>query len=334
MLRLAGTSVAAFLLVYPAANAPNGREAIMRQTVVGVYDSYADACMAQGALIDAGFPQADISIYAMSVGAKSTRGPRVYAPGGGDVRHDAPVFDQLERLFARLFKQGEYPPETEAYREVIRRGGAIVSVDSSEGQVDLALDVMRRTGAADVEERAKAWREGSEGEHEDALKRGGPTGNEESSVYASESSAERHIDSPSAGAASRMGSESSMPGSGAERQRDDSTSASRAEQSSGAGRVGDEMMGSPLGDDGLYDDEFRRDYDARYSNSGAPYDDYRRAYKHGVALGQDERYRGRDWEQVEPGAREHWESRYPQSAWERFKAAVRHGWERVTDRRI
>lgn len=134
----------------------------MRQTVMGVYDSYADAFAAQRALTDAGFSQADISIYAVSLRDTSPSGPRVYAPGGGYLRHDKPVFDQLEQLFGRLFKQGEYPPETEDYREVIRRGGAILSADVSEVQVDLASDVMRRTGAVDIGDRAKVWRHASE----------------------------------------------------------------------------------------------------------------------------------------------------------------------------
>jgi hypothetical protein len=97
--------------------------------------------------------------------------------------------------------------------------------------------------------------------------------------------------------------------------------------------VGDPLLGTPLEEDGSYDEEFRRDYDSRYAQSGTPYDEYRRAYTHGATLGKDERYRGSDWQKVEPGAREHWESHYPESAWDRFKAAVRHGWERVTDRR-
>jgi hypothetical protein len=64
--------------------------------------------------------------------------------------------------------------------------------------------------------------------------------------------------------------------------------------------------------------------------TGASYDEYRRAYSHGATLGRDERYRGADWQGVEPSARANWESRYPESGWERFKTAVRHGWERVT----
>lgn len=102
------------------------------------------------------------------------KGPRVYAPGGGDVRHHNPVFDQLEQLFARLFKSGQYPPETENYREVIRRGGTIISADVSEMQVDLARDLMRRAGAADIEERATLWRNES-GPPEQALQRGSST---------------------------------------------------------------------------------------------------------------------------------------------------------------
>ena len=92
-------------------------------------------------------------------------------------------------------------------------------------------------------------------------------------------------------------------------------------------------MDTSFFDDSSYDEEFRRDYDSRYANADAPYDDYRRAYTHGVSVAQDERNRGRDWTEVEAKARAHWEARYPDSAWERFKAAVRHGWERVTDRR-
>jgi hypothetical protein len=394
----------------------------MRQTVVGVYDSYADACGAQRALIDAGFPQADISIYAISVSASSSGGPRVYAPGGSDVRRDKPVFDQLEQLFARLFKRGEYPRETEDYREAIRRGGAIVSADVSEVQVDLACDVMRRTGAADIEERAKAWGSGSEGQTTHALDLGSSTGHERSSVFPAEQSAVQQGEPPTTGAASMSRSESpvageasmprrestvtgdtSTPGSepsgsggtwtqrpdfssahqqtagsippastrteggaatpstapgeprtsgasdlepargsigniaglhsGAEPGRDDTTRASRSERSSSdAGYVGDPILGTPRDADGSHDDEFRRDYDSRYANSGAPYDDYRRAYAHGATLGSDERYSGQEWQDVEPSVREHWESHYPESGWERFKAAVRHGWERVTGR--
>lgn len=385
----------------------------MRQTVVGVYDGYADACAAQRALTEAGLSQADISIYAASVGTSSTGGPRVYAPGGTEVRREKPVFDQLEQLFSRLFKPGEYPPETEDYREVIRRGGAVVSVDVPEVQTDLACDVMRRTGANDIAERAKAWRDRLDEQSRRAQdeertmssreeppltsapqhslgqqQHQSPNTSEASSASVRDMPAADGTPTPRATSApfsasapnpsSRMqqastrtddgtllrtdesaaqpGLSSGVPGdasdvferepqsagttresednpSDSDRRRDEAVKASAPQYTPGTGYAGDPGMDTAFSDDSAYDEEFRRDYDSRYANADAPYDDYRRAYVHGVSVAQDERNRGRDWSQVEPHAREHWETRYPESAWERFKAAVRHGWERVTDKR-
>ncbi|SEJ14633.1 hypothetical protein [Paraburkholderia diazotrophica] len=392
----------------------------MRKIILGVYDRYADACSAQRALGEAGVEQADIAIYSMSADVPVEKGPRVYAPGGGDVHHHKPVFDQLEQLFARIFRRGEYPPETEDYREFIRRGGTVVSADVVETQVDLAREAMRRAGAADIGERANAWRNGSaeKGMSEHAPDPGSPAARDSSSQY--ESATRRQDDamsgsgrvagtapsldemekpvtsrdtSPDSALPAEFASDASAaagtetpstasPSSGPnmvggmqqvtthteERRSEPSmeqrqqlsgvpdvgfartsagvdadlksraaapsdssagTAGAKAQQTSGTGLVGDPVMGTPLDDD-PYDDEFRKDYDAHYANTGGSYDEYRRAYTHGATLGQDERYRMQDWQQVEPSAREHWESRYPESGWERFKAAVRHGWERVT----
>lgn len=396
----------------------------MRQTVIGVYDSYVDACSAQRALCEAGVAQADISLYSTSVSTPVEKGPRVYTPGSGGLRHQTPVFDQLEQLFARLFESGEYPPEAEDYREFIRRGGTIVSADVSEMQVDLARNVMRRMGAADIEERVNAWRNGP-GKADiamDSLHRGSATAGEPAAQLRSSTSepsgaasaeatpmlreggdatetAERRMayatGAPEAPASLRDTSSAHVvpPATGdgtwndeprdtaypatvsgmqqvttrsAERETlpsmqqtqrqvsavpdvglartssdvsaqlkgsvthpaDSATNAVHPERSRTTGLVGDPIMGTPLEDP--YDDEFRKDFDAHYADTGSSYDEYRRAYTHGATLGQDERYREQDWQRVESSAREDWESRYPESGWERFKTAVRHGWERVT----
>ncbi|SFU23950.1 hypothetical protein [Paraburkholderia aspalathi] len=389
----------------------------MRQVVLGVYDRYADACTAQRALREAGVAQADIATYSMSVDAPVGKGPRVYAPGGGDVGHHKPVFDQLEQLFARLFSRGEYPRVTEDYREFIRRGGTVLSADVSEMQVDLARELMRRAGAADIEERANAWRTGSmqADTSERADDRGSPaawypssqydpaTGQQDGGMLRSRPAAGMAasldaMDKP--GISSGTSPASALPpestseayaAAGTETQRsvfsstepnmvggmqqattrtegggsgpsvdqrqqsgapdvglprtaegvdadlksraaaplDDSTSAANVQHISRTRLMDDPVTDNPLDGD-PYDDEFRKDYEAHYANTGASYDEYRRAYTHGATLGQDERYRGQDWQLIEPGAREHWESHYPESGWERFKAAVRQGWERVT----
>ncbi|MFM0631080.1 hypothetical protein [Paraburkholderia xenovorans] len=387
----------------------------MRQTVLGVFEKFADARSAQRTLGEAGVAQADIAIYSMSNDTPVEKGPRVYAPGSGDVRHHNPVFDQLEKLFARLFKSGQYPAETEDYREVIRRGGAIVSADVSEMQVDLARDLMRRAGAADIEERAKVWRNDS-GLSEQAPRRDSSTTRDHSRPYepssaqqgdtiahgghvaemapsstteylanpcdasplqvasrspiskepAADGTVIQGTATPSVGAKTVVGgmqqvatrtegpgstssveNRQELPGeprvghtrtpegargsvrsTAAAYSSDDSTGTTTARKS-GTGLMGEPDTATPV-DDTPYDAEFRADYDAHYANTGASYDEYQRAYSHGATLGNDERYRGHDWQRVETNARENWQSRYPESGWERFKAAVRHGWDRVT----
>ncbi|MEA3130049.1 MAG: hypothetical protein QOF46_1844 [Paraburkholderia sp.] len=79
-----------------------------------------------------------------------------------------------------------------------------------------------------------------------------------------------------------------------------------------------------------YEEDFRAHYDEQYSTENARYEDYVPAYRYGAEMAQDERYRDRPWDDVEPEARRHWETTSPDSTWERFKLAVRHGWERVT----
>jgi uncharacterized protein (TIGR02271 family) len=81
------------------------------------------------------------------------------------------------------------------------------------------------------------------------------------------------------------------------------------------------------------DPDYRRHWQTNYGTSGGRYEDYEPAYRYGSTLGSDERYRGRDWNDIEPDVRRDWESRHPGSAWDRFKAAVHHGWEKITGRR-
>jgi len=77
---------------------------------------------------------------------------------------------------------------------------------------------------------------------------------------------------------------------------------------------------------------YRDHFDRNYSNMGAVYDEYEPAYRYGHTLASDERYRGRDWDTMEPEVRRDWESRYGSSSgstWENMKASVRHAWERA-----
>ena len=81
-----------------------------------------------------------------------------------------------------------------------------------------------------------------------------------------------------------------------------------------------------------YEEDFRADYDSKYSATGEPYEDYQGAYRYGATLGNDDRFRSRAWDdQMEYETRRDWESSHPEGdTWDRFKAAIRHGWDRVT----
>ncbi|MEX3980836.1 hypothetical protein AB4Y45_17875 [Paraburkholderia sp. EG287A] len=313
----------------------------MRPTVLGVYDSYANACSGQRALGEAGIAQADIAIYSISVDAPREKGPRVYVQGAVDTHHHKKVFDRLEQLFTRIFTKGAYPPDAEDYREFIRRGGTVVSADVSESQVDQAIDTMIRMGAADIEERASAWHAGSakaQGPEHTAQPGSAMTGERAKPHEVTHgwhgdtraASAARPTPSPGAPAAAGRGSTPAGEKQPHTAQaHDGNAAASNAQRPSGTGFMGDPGLGGQHDDQQPYDNEFRKDYDAHYANTGASFDEYRRAYSHGATLGRDERFRGADWQGVEASARANWESRYPESGWERFKTAVKHGWERV-----
>ena len=49
-------------------------------------------------------------------------------------------------------------------------------------------------------------------------------------------------------------------------------------------------------------------------------------------LARDQRYRGRDWDSLEPEVRRSFEQRYPGNKWEQFKEAIHRGYEKVREK--
>ena len=77
-----------------------------------------------------------------------------------------------------------------------------------------------------------------------------------------------------------------------------------------------------------YTPDFRTHYQTTYSTSGAKYDRYQPAYQYGYNLAMDERYRNRNWNEIESEVRTSWNSQN-QNTWEDFKDAVRYSWDKV-----
>ncbi len=83
---------------------------------------------------------------------------------------------------------------------------------------------------------------------------------------------------------------------------------------------------------GEFDDDFRRDFETRYSGRGFTYDQYEPAYTFGTRYATDQRYT--DWTTLEPVARREWESSGAKTRWEDSRDAIRFGWDRARRRRI
>ena len=85
--------------------------------------------------------------------------------------------------------------------------------------------------------------------------------------------------------------------------------------------------------DGNDDSYYRTHWTNNYASSGDTYNDYEPAYRYGSQMHSDARYQGRNWDEVEPGLRSDWDTRYSKngvSTWDKMKAAVRHGWDKAT----
>lgn len=175
----------------------------MKHTVIGVFNTYAEARRAEDALFDAGFQRSDITVHAIrtdnsaAVGqtAPLSEGTHVGYPGAGldantgafptepldagltsplsrdaETAHgmatadDQGTWARIEQFFANLFGSRMHPPEIAHYRQALRRGAALVSVEAlSEAQVDVARETMIRTGAIDLEKRIAQWRDTDRG---------------------------------------------------------------------------------------------------------------------------------------------------------------------------
>jgi uncharacterized protein (TIGR02271 family) len=72
---------------------------------------------------------------------------------------------------------------------------------------------------------------------------------------------------------------------------------------------------------------------ARTRAVGSTYDDESSpAYRYGSELANDPRYRGKQWNIIEPEVRRNWDTR-GEGAWESAKDSIRRGWEKMTGQR-
>lgn len=186
------------------------------------------------------------------------------------------------------------PRETaEYYAEGVRRGGHLVTVNTSDDMTNRAVEILNHHNPVDVNERVTQWRQS------------GWTGYDPN-AEPYRTTTEARDWPPSTGATMGKGMET-----GTEWPRTTGTTVS-------------------YNDFSYYDNDFRQHFETSTLATDYTYDQFRPAYRYGYDLATDETYRGRNWNDIEMDARSRWEERNP-GTWERFKDSVRHAWEEIKD---
>jgi uncharacterized protein (TIGR02271 family) len=92
--------------------------------------------------------------------------------------------------------------------------------------------------------------------------------------------------------------------------------------------IGGDMTQSQMTDYSHYDSDFRGHYDKGSFGTDYTYEQVQPAYRYGYTLATDQRYKDRNWSDVENDVRTNWESSN-KGTWDRFKDSIRYAWERA-----
>jgi hypothetical protein len=146
----------------------------MAETVIALFDDLPEALDAAQALLDQGIGRANVSIIARqdrvhAPDSVSVWRSRILAvPGVGPVLGVGPLAAALagmtgevggESLLRALQDHGVPAHEAPTYAEGVRRGGALVTVETEEERVVQAREVMSRYTPVDLEARAARWQQ-------------------------------------------------------------------------------------------------------------------------------------------------------------------------------
>jgi uncharacterized protein (TIGR02271 family) len=126
----------------------------MSQTIVGLFDSMADAELAKNTLVTEGFSARDIVVSAHSgdIAQSTSTSTSAHEKEGGFMRG-------IENFFENLFGVSD-ADSVGHYSEAVRRGGAVVAVTvDDDSMVDVARSALADVGAVNIEQRVSAWRE-------------------------------------------------------------------------------------------------------------------------------------------------------------------------------
>lgn len=127
----------------------------MAKKIVALYDNLAEAQSAAADLRSAGFSQSQVKL----IGSDDVGEYSNYVDSKGERLGGREKEGFFSNLWNSLFGSGVSEEYAYHYGEGARRGGTIVTVDTSEDLVDEATRIMNRHNPVDMEERASQWRE-------------------------------------------------------------------------------------------------------------------------------------------------------------------------------
>ncbi len=130
----------------------------MAQTVIGVFNSDPAAEEAVQNLLAVGVDRDEIHIHTRPSEIEAMTDSSAEAHGTPKLENES-LLDKVERFFATLVGDDGHPPEFYHYREVVRRGGALVSVCvRDESRLPVVFTVFETSGACDIDEHAAQWK--------------------------------------------------------------------------------------------------------------------------------------------------------------------------------
>jgi len=121
----------------------------MAKTLVALYDTFTDAERVVQELIDDGFARSDVHLALDHTKSRPARSSSVE----WDAAYEgASLLDTLADL-------GVPSDEAHAYAEGVRRGGALVVVESNDDRAERGMEILRRLHPVDIHERTAQWRQ-------------------------------------------------------------------------------------------------------------------------------------------------------------------------------
>lgn len=302
----------------------------MSKIVIGLFDRLEDAQAAVHDLVNGGFRREDIRLFANDALGQLSQN----TPGSTTQEGSGALVGGISGLQSTLVGAGIPEDQARNYGEGVRRGATLVSVVTPDEMALTAADMINHHNPVDMKQRIS---QGSElGDHWTDEPR-----EQEIGRLRNEAVPEMHTEVP------RSAQEIGLVNNEIPPLRE--TEVPRSEQEVGV--INNELspeidtdlppthqeigrLNNETGENGFdeYDAYFRNHYNSNFANTSFTYDQYRPYYEYGYELANDQRYRGRDWDQIEFDARTDWERSHPGARWDNFEAAVHEAWMRVTGR--